>query len=312
MRFVGNTNDSPTALPASLVRVVGFDSPITGEPVPFPARTGEVSDRIYVGDADGTLWRIDLSSSDPDDWTAHIAWDAYSVTGDTADEGQPIQTRPIISLDEVGNTVILFSTGDQEAFFTATVGMKNRVWSILEQPVAVGAVPFRNKENWLIQLADGKRVTGPMAVFDEVAYIATFTAQTGLSSCADGFGSIWGVHFTESTSTAQGPYPLERLPQDPNAVPIVFVDEQPQDPGTVVFGVSITQEPSCFETASVTDEYVGTYTQITTAVPPRFQLTFHTGQTGQPNPGGQTNTARMALPLPRNSSRIDSWASILE
>jgi len=312
MSFRGKTADGPASLDSSRVKVVGFDSPITGEPVPFPSLVGQISDRIYVGDADGTLWRIDLSSSDPQDWTAHIAWDAYSVSGDLPSEGQPVETRPVLSVDERGNTIIIYSTGDQENFFTPTTGMKNRIWSITEEPVAVGSVPFRNKENWFVPFDDGKRVTGALALFDEVVYFATFTPQTGGNICDDGFGSIWGVHFVDRTITGGGPRPLPRLPQDPNAVPIVFVDEQPQATGTVVFGVSVTQEPSCFETASVTDEYVGTYTQITNIVPPRFTLSFHTGSKGQPSPGSQTNISKIVLPIPRNTSRIDSWAAIIE
>jgi type IV pilus assembly protein PilY1 len=309
--FRGEAGDGPAALDGSRTKVVGFDSPITGEPVPFPSLVGQLADRIYVGDADGTLWRVDLSRPDPAQWRVHLAWDAYSA-GDTPADGQPVETRPVISLDEKGNTIILYATGDQENFFTATTGMKNRVWSISEVPIAAFTYPFRNKENWFLNFDDGKRVTGPIALFDEVLYFATFTPQTGANVCSEGFGSIWGVDFVKFTSTAGGPRPLPRLPQDPNAVPIVFVDEQPQAAGTVVFGVAITQQPSCFETASVSDEYVGNYTQVTTAVPPRFVLKFHTGAQGTPNTGSVTNVDTLVLPIPRNTSIIDSWAAIIE
>ena len=54
---------------------------------------GQVADRVYVGDADGTLWRIDLSNPDPVQWDAHVAFDAYALH--QADQGQPIQDAPI-------------------------------------------------------------------------------------------------------------------------------------------------------------------------------------------------------------------------
>ncbi len=54
-------------------------APITGIPAVYPPDTGQTAQRVYVGDADGTLWRIDLSKPDPQNWAAGMAraWDGY-------------------------------------------------------------------------------------------------------------------------------------------------------------------------------------------------------------------------------------------
>ena len=310
--FRGVTNDGPPNLNPGVVELVGFDSPITGQAVPYPSQVGQVSDRIYVGDADGTMWRIDLSNPDPVQWDAHILFDAYAL--DLPEEGQPIQTEPVIAVDGLGSTVVVFSTGDQETFHLATNGMQNYIWSILERPEKVGTVPFTTVVNWGIPFANGKRVTGPIALFDEVAYFATFTPQAAtINACSDGAGSVWGVDYIEPLGAGTPPPPAPRLPVDPNANPIVYIDEDPQPAGTVVFGVAVTQQPACFDTATVTDDYVGaSYTTISQSTPPTFVLKWHTGQQGSSAPGSNTNTQSRVLPTPRQATRIDSWASVVE
>jgi len=311
--FRGVSGDGPTTLNSALVKVVGFDSPITGQAVPYPSQVGQVSDRIYVGDADGTLWRIDLSNPDPVQWDAHIAFDTYTLHG--AEDGEPIQGAPVVAVDGLGNTVLLVSTGDQETFHVATGGMHNYIWSILERPEKVGTVPFSMDMNWGIHFEDGKRVTGPIALFDEVAYFSTFTPQPiTVNACSNGGGSIWGVDYIEDQGGASPPPPQPRLPVDPNANPIVYVDEDPQPAGTVVFGVAITQEPACYDSATVTDDYVGaSYTTVTQSSPPTFVLKWHTGQHGgSTNQGSNTKTESRVLPTPRQTTRIDSWASVVE
>ena len=43
-----------------------------------------------MGDADGVLWRADVSGKDPTKWTMSIAWDSYSVSGDTGLIGEVV------------------------------------------------------------------------------------------------------------------------------------------------------------------------------------------------------------------------------
>jgi len=52
-----------------------FDSPIIGTPAVYPNIVGATAQKAFVGDADGTVWRIDLSSSDPAQWRATLFQD---------------------------------------------------------------------------------------------------------------------------------------------------------------------------------------------------------------------------------------------
>ncbi len=312
--FARDTTDVPEDIKAGLVKLVNIDSPLTGTPVPYPSGTGQVASRAYIGDADGAMWRFDFSDPDPTKWDAHLAFDAYSLTTDQYDSGEPVATHPAIAVDGLGNTVLVFATGDQE-MLSSTTGMKTRVWSITESPVkAANGAPFTMKTNWYIPFADGKRATGPIAIFDGAAYFSTFAPEGSVSNaCADGYGSIWGVTYQESKAGATGPEPLPRLPKDPDAKTITYVDELKQEAGTVVFGASVQMEPSCFETTTATDDYVGSHTAITSSTPPKFNLVYHTGKAGTAyNSGGTTKASTTRLPSPKNLLRFDSWAAVSE
>ena len=48
--------------------------PITGEPMVFLDAPGRQTSRVFVGDAGGRLWRIDLGGVDPKEWTWRPPW----------------------------------------------------------------------------------------------------------------------------------------------------------------------------------------------------------------------------------------------
>lgn len=304
--FRGRVDEAPGGI-GSRTTQVDFDSPITGVPVPFPAGVGEVAERIYVGDADGTLWRVSLTSTNPDNWTVDLAWDAYSFPTDTAAKSQPIQTTPIVSTDPLGNKVILFSTGDQEAF-TASGTIETRVWSITERPHNSS---LRFSENWVVPFTGGQRVTGPISLFNGCAYFATFTpVAPGTYTCADGRGAIWGVDYLLGAAGTHAAYPNACLVVDPLAPPEHF---ELQSPGTIVFGVAVTQKPTCTDTENYTDPYFGPQTIVRQSTPPEYQLVFHTGAAGDADAqGGATRTSTRTLQRPRKVVKIDSWATLIE
>jgi len=296
--FRADAAEVPSGL-SGRTTLASFDSPITGVPVAFPADPGEIADRVYVGDADGTLWRIDLTKADPNEWKVDLAWDTYSLASDGPTSGQPIATSPIVSLDPLGNPVILLSTGDQEVF-NASPDVNTRVWSLSERLVNNG---LQITENWEpLQFTNGKRVTGPISLFNSVAYFSTYTpVSASASDCNRGFGSIWGVNYLTGAAA---------LPSTPD--PNTLVKYEDQELGTVVFGVAVTQTPTCVET-STASSYFGSVTLLNSVSQAKFQLAYHTGSEGGADPqGALTRSATKDLPAPAGGVRIDSWASVVE
>ncbi|NUP05094.1 MAG: hypothetical protein HOW73_03420 [Polyangiaceae bacterium] len=314
-----------------------FDSPITGVPVAYPAGIGKVADRVYVGDADGALWRIDLSSPDPDDWKARIAFDAYNrgtnstldkayiATGpnkgnqldnnaapdDAALMGQPIQTAPVLSLDDSGNVVVTFTTGDQEEFRTVSDGMVNILASFPEVPkddYPYFQATLDSSQGVEVAFQDGARVTGPLNLFDGQLYFAYFSPVNG-GTCQAGKGGLCGFNYVRRESDV--PIPATDLNPETGSGATICEDFSH---GEVVFGVSINLMPSCTPTESVsTDPWLaGQYKSITQSNLGQYQLSYHTNVDGGEHQDAKTPNATLDLPAPSSKTRVRTWVSVVE
>jgi type IV pilus assembly protein PilY1 len=325
-----------------------IDSPITGAVGVYPAATGTVTTRAFVGDYDGTLWKIDISDPKPENWTFSMFHDAY-FPGDTANKVQsawgPIAVPPVISVDRFGDVVVNYATGDQNNFATTNL---NHVYSITERTTigAGGVKSFVPKLNWHIKLANGITPTGPLSLFDANLFFSTFVPSVASKdACLNGQGVLWGVHYLEAdkvvnddlspvphgrhTKTKIGTTteaPAGECPSKTATGGMENVDTVNSsmfrcivlEAGTIVFGAGITQRPSCItEAASATgiDPYTGattTHSAVGDMSVGEFQLVAQTGPAGAAASGGVTKTYTRTLVPPNSTTRIDSWASIVE
>lgn len=302
-----------------------FRAPITGVPVAFPGQTGEISDRVYVGDADGLLWRLDMSNPDISQWNVKMVWDSYvdDNTSTSGDIREGISITPIVSRDAIGNPVLLIATGDQDNF--TRQAKTNHVWSLTENPSTKKVSP-----NWHIAMPKfGPRVTGPLALFNSSLYFATFLPQApGGNPCADGYASVWGVDFVRrGTAAVSGSVPagltpvtgVWPLPQFPTtgASMVYGLDAAER---TVIMGVSIGETPTCDTQVASPDPYFGSHTSLTGVSSSSYQVMWQTGagaglstsgtavKSSATTPGVQS----VQPPPPGQGTRIDSWASIVD
>jgi type IV pilus assembly protein PilY1 len=290
-------------------------SPIAGQPAAFPGITGSIATHLYVGDADGVLWRVDVSSTNPAAWSMKRFFDAYgSGTGSTFDSGQPIPTAPKLSTDTAGHVTVAFATGDQEVF-AAVNDMETYVWSLMETLDDFGR--YRPTVNWYKKFEQGNRVSGPLYLFNGALYFSTF--QPSLSNdvaCSTGKSAVWGmdylIPFDEGDHKLGGAGALPGAEADSR---VQFIDESSSliEAGASIFGVTVAQLPTCTDEVNITDYYFGTaqHTSINSANGGEFQLIMHSGQAGDSH-GGQSKTTAITLPVPKVPPRIDSWAAITE
>lgn len=302
-----------------------LDSPMTGIPVVFPGQVGSLAQKVYIGDADGTMWRFDLTSKDPQEWKGELFLDAYNGQvyvgnngngqgwGPSWKDGQPIQLEPIVSIDRLGRTVLHFATGDQEAYTTTGT---NFVYSITE---TIQNGKLRAEPNWYQRFDNGERVSGPMAIFDSVAYFATFAPGANAQSCNGGVAKLWGRDFIlpkVSNDLSQGGIPRLQPPVNPPPQPPDFIDPSTYDPNTagkIIPGVSVNVSPACAATSTVNDSYTGgSHTQFDNVTPGQYSLYTQVGGKSNGNGGQSTGTFKVDLPPPRTASIIDAWASVVE
>jgi type IV pilus assembly protein PilY1 len=304
-----------------------LDSPMTGTPVVYPSDIGTDATKAFVGDADGTIWRFDLSSTDPTKWVGELYLDLYNPTADlnpTATswaDGQPLQVPLVTSLDPAGNLVLNAATGSQDTF--DTTGMYF-VYSITELVQGTPA-KLRASVNWWLNPTKvtsqaGERVSGPMTVFDGVLYFATYAAAPAATqACTSGHGRIWGLDFVTPADTAVPPDRskggLARLNPQPVLHPQYIQPDEADTTlqGIVIPGVSINATPACADSPTATsDPYVAGASHSSPAnfTPGSYSVFAQLGTTG--TNGAATRQFTQAVPTPLSPTTIDSWAAVLE
>ena len=313
LKLAGRISDTP------------FDSPITGTPMVYPVDVGTNTTKAFVGDADGTVWRINLASSDPSQWTAELFLDLYNKTVDTSatswGDGQPFEVTPVLSLDPAGELVLNIASGTTEQF--DNTGLEY-VYSVTEK--VLGSPPkFRANVNWWLApttFQPGERVSGPMTVFNGTLYFATYSAAPpGAQVCTGGLARLWGRDFVtpdNSSDLSQGGL-RELQPPPPNPPlnpPPVYVQPSDYDStllGKVIPGVSIKATPACAGLGTPgNDSYVygASHSAPQNYSSGSFSLFTQVGAKG--TGGASTKTIDVAVPTPVSPTQIDSWAAVLE
>jgi type IV pilus assembly protein PilY1 len=329
--------EMPTLNAAGKVTVAPLDSPMTGTPVAFPADVGSVADRVFIGDQDGALWRLNFASTansggNPADWALELFFDGFpkaNLFSHTAQQGQPITSVPIISVDNSGNLTVAFSTGDQEAI-GAAAGLANYVWSLTEKPTA-DRLKLQPRVNWHLALKNalsGDRVIGEMALFSGDLYFTTVGPDSAGDACSSGSGKVWGMHYIDSKgakSSGNGGKPAASLGTliGSNG----YVDATTllgSDAHAYLSGVSVGQQPTCDSPSAGNDDDFFSYGAVTQShgaiTPGRYQLIIPTGDRTSnsgdsrvtPITQGGVNAVAIDLASPPVMNYVDSWAAIVE
>jgi type IV pilus assembly protein PilY1 len=318
---------------------VQLDSPMTGTPIVYPNDVGTDATKFFIGDADGTVWRFDLSSSEPNNWFGELFLDLYNTTVDTNantvswNDGQQLEVPPVLSLDPAGEVVLNVASGTTDQFDTTGI---EYIYSITEKVSLLGATPkLRANVNWWMQPAildtmPGERVSGPMTVFNGTLYFSTFgTPPASTQSCSAGTARLWGRDFVTPAdpSCATGgacnrslgglPEMQPPPPNLPTAPPPSYVEPDVYDAtlaGKVIPGVSIKATPACANLGTPgPDSYVYGAQH---AAPQNYSQSggFSVfSQVGAKGTGGAaTKQVSMAVTTPVSPTVIDSWAAVLE
>jgi len=331
--FRRNKLEAPAGISSRVIEAP-LDSPITGEPVAFPSDVGSVADRIFVGDQDGTLWKVDVTNKSPDKWTMSLFWDAFpavQIHGKKGewDSGQTISTAPVLSVDDRGNLTLAFSTGDQGSLGAAT-GMVNYVWSLRDLPNA--SLELLPNLLWLQQFENGERVTGPISLFNSYLYFSTVTPPPPGNACQATNGArVWGMHYMiprdgegsvavppdRTVGGKAAPFILANYQSNEQFVTDTTLLGSGSDKRAVIYGATVAQVPTCFAEDTAADAYLGSSKRISDANPGAFQLVIQTGSASL-STGGKGEAAApkgaltVTLPKLAAPARIDGWASIVE
>jgi type IV pilus assembly protein PilY1 len=312
-KILAKTTDSP------------FDSPIIGTPAIYPNIIGATTQKIFVGDADGTVWRIDVSSPDPSNWKVTLFQDLVNqglpAPTPTFAQSQPVALPLLLSQDPAGNVVLNVATGDQENLVVSADS--NYVYSITEgRPLSAGA-PGIAKVNWYSTLVAGERVTGPMTLFDRTLYFASYKPAYPAAGTCDqgGAATLWGVDFVTPLGGSIPAGGAKRwCPLASGVDPItqacagtVVQNEPVVDPalkGAIIPGVTVQATQSCASFGGNAGDPVVSGLTATT-----YQIFFGaTTSRGSSAPTGTPQAERRTItrPLPKTTASIDAWALVVD
>jgi type IV pilus assembly protein PilY1 len=349
--YTTTTYKGDTLYAKNRVNDTPLDSPMTGTPIVYPSDVGTDATKFFIGDADGTLWRFDVSNPDPSQWTGELYLDLYNATVDGSStpwaDGQPVQVSPVLSLDTAGEVVLNLGTGSTQLFDTNGMYLVYSITEKVQGSTSGSSSPkLRASVNWYLSspppgststgypLQPGERVSGPMTVFNGVFYFATYSAtQQGQQVCTGGSGRIWGLDFVMPGANGSGTTADTTCSSSPSGCSaggmwelqtgtgpaLQFITPQGSTnygnvpSGSVIPGVSVKATPACASLGPPgQDGYVYGSTQH------QAVQNFTSGgysvfsTVGAPGTGGGVSTVNISVPPPISPTAIDSWAAVIE
>ena len=289
-------------------------SPLSGGVSVFTGDVGTIATRAYTVDADGVMWRLDMSRRNPTDWTFLPMHDLY--WNDDANDGSPSSEPPIVSTDANGQVVVIAATGDIDDLESVR---PYRVASLTERVTysAAGVPTYASVLNWDIHLADGTQVTGPLELFDSRVYFGTFAAATDpIDGCQFGSSQIWGVSYLNYQPTTaggllnpSGRFPRPGLESTPGSAAF---DTHFVSAGTnvIALGVSVTRAPTCATVDTIPDPYYSMRSRVSASGGGEFSLTAQLSGPGATIVAGGSSVATFSrgLPTPAPVTYITNWA----
>jgi len=285
-----------------------FNAPLNGGVSLFTGDVGTVATRAFFSDADGVLWRLDLSTPQVDRWVAEPFHDMFYDQGPEA--GMPGYNPPLLSTRNEGEVVVIHGTGDVDILDSLD---PNRVVSLSERlsfdPTgAVDAVEA--VMNWEIPLDPGEQVTGPMELFDGKVFFTTFrSANDPLNACDFGESYLWGVEYVNAEGGSLLPVPgLESTPGSGvfDLRKLTGFDNQ------IVMGVAVTQRPTCFDdTITNYSSYFGSSMPMVTGGG-QFEMVANVSGNATPTGGGEVGRISREMPPPLAYTAVQSWTGAME
>ena len=304
----------------SLIREIGentFPAPLNGAVSVFRGDTGTVGSVAYTVDADGVLWRVDMSSPDPEDWGAEALHDLYHA--DAFDEAEPTYYPPALSVNDQGEIVILVGTGNLDVLDDATA--VNRVVSITEKLTfdANGFVDtLEGRLNWEISLDAGEQMTGPIELFGGQVFFGSFKAGggTAVDACPFGGSRIFGVSYLDDPTSPGDLVPL-LTDVGGSATEVLDSSDIPALSNSLLVGLQVAQQPVCTTTQSVdvTDPFDGTTSTL--AMPyatsgREFKLMGHLSGSASTSGGLSINILDEGINAPDGFTVVSGMADTLE
>jgi type IV pilus assembly protein PilY1 len=322
-----------------------FPSPLVSTPALFENDIGTVASRAFITDADGVIWRVDLTG-DPSTYQDENALHQKPLTGWNArpfhdvffgmqpGDGELSYEAPILTSDPNANLVVIVGTGDSNNFVKPTVA--NRVVSLTEVPDPTGQPGYKAAVNWEVRMDQSKGlsfvpselVTGTMGLFNGQLYFGTFMAVSGSDACDLGKGRIHAVDYLArdtnvvySSPATYGPKRLSaaELGLDTGDAAVVNVDAAHAVTNFMAMGLGVTERPTCqvLDPENFSVWGAQSWDVKTVSQPSIYLVAQASGSSGasslvQNRQGSKMGSIQLKLNKKLSLSRLTSWATSVD
>ena len=147
----------------------------------FDADEDGYIDYVYFGDIKGTLWKVDVRSSNKNDWTL------YEFFKPANPKLRPIFYAPAVVKNNAGKILVFFGTGNE----LGLTSLSDNYFYEIEDKGEEGKV------NWDKKLEDGEKVLASPAVLNNVVYFTTWVYKASGEFCGAGEGRLWGLRVSK-------------------------------------------------------------------------------------------------------------------
>jgi|Deesub1362A_J573_1020465.scaffolds.fasta_scaffold00148_20 hypothetical protein len=192
------------------------DGDLTNNNVPSPIREVDLDkngyvERIYFGDTEGILWKLDLSSTNMADWVPCRLLDPGTYDFNTMDSPpevtptrRPIYHQPAVALGQSGNYFVFFGTGDEHA--PNAVDTQDFFYEVEDTGTRSGS-DCTGTVNWVYVLGQpdstraGEKVLARPSVFNYVVYFTTYVPS---QECGVGTAYLYGLTMSRGVNSEGG------------------------------------------------------------------------------------------------------------
>ncbi|MEM2982893.1 MAG: PilC/PilY family type IV pilus protein, partial [Candidatus Bathyarchaeia archaeon] len=158
-------------------------------------------EKIYFGDIQGRVWKLDLSDNRMNQWNPCVLldpdtynWSTVSPEPSPHPTRRPIFTKPSYAVGDSGNYFVFVGTGDERNPNAAD--SRDFFYEIEDLPGTCSS-----RVNWVKVLPIGEKVLSNPAWFDYIIYFTTYKPAV---VCGAGVGFIYGLKMSRGAQSQGG------------------------------------------------------------------------------------------------------------
>lgn len=169
----------------SWINLGADDNKIPSGPTAFDVNSDGFIDYVYFGDIKGTLWRVNVTSSNKDDWGCNPLF-----TPSIPAQRKPIFYSPAVVKNNEGKVLIFFGTGEELNLLSVTDNYFWEVWDDNGTGKIIGP-------HWP-KVLTGQKVLSSPVIANYIVYFTSWFYAAGSEFCGAGSGRLYGLKISNA------------------------------------------------------------------------------------------------------------------